>query len=335
VSAHIPKLRIIRDYAEMRHRSGWAYAMRSLSPLGRDDGVLLDGFVEENFGWRDSLNWDATFDARAKGDRDAIVHGNEGLVPYQEPWLGFMHVPPDMPRWFDSRQVPESILSKAIWLDSLPHCRGLYCLSQAHATWLQERVDVPVTALVHPTEQTALNFDPDAFLNSAPAMVVQVGWWLRRLHSIYELPTRTYKKVFLKPKNLDPYLRYERRLIRFDAGYDSAEVMQFLADDAYDKLLSKSVVFMHLYASSANNALVECIVRATPVLVNPLESVREYLGDDYPLYFETLEEAARKVEDRSLVLRAHEHLKRNPILPRLDGAYFCQSVAESSPYLSL
>jgi hypothetical protein len=165
---------------------------------------------------------------------------------------------------------------------------------------------------------------------------VQVGWWLRRVHSIYELPVRTYRRVWPKPFAFsEALLKLERGLAGYKGDYSGVETPDFLSNEDYDDLLSKSVVFVHLYDASANNAVIECIARATPILVNPLPAVREYLGDDYPLYFETLEEAARKVEDRSLIVRAHEHLKQSPLLAKLTGEYFRRSVEESSIYRGL
>ena len=56
--------------------------------------------------------------------------------------------------------------------------------------------------------------------------------------------------------------------------------------------LSSSVVLCLLYATAANNVVIECIARATPILVNPLAAVVEYLGPDYPLYACDEDEAA-------------------------------------------
>ena len=56
----------------------------------------------------------------------------------------------------------------------------------------------------------------------------------------------------------------------------------------YDQLLEKNIVFIELIDASANNTILECIVRNTPIIVNKIEPVVEYLGDDYPLYFENL-----------------------------------------------
>ena len=73
--------------------------------------------------------------------------------------------------------------------------------------------------------------------------------------------------------------------------------------------MSESVVFLDLYDSIANNAVVECISRQTPILVNPIDSVVEYLGKDYPFYYYSLDEAAEKLEDDDLIKETSEYLK--------------------------
>jgi hypothetical protein len=323
--------------AEMNHRSGWAYAMRALAPLHNPDGVLFDGFTERKFGWGQVLSW---WGLARKVDADAASAPDVekvDLAPYSQPWVGVTHFPPNIPKLpFASYVTPERIFEKDAWRESIVHCRGLFSLSQYHADWLQERLHVPVAPLIHPTEIPERRFDAEAFVAQERPAVVQVGWWLRRVHSIYELPVRTYRRVWPKPFAFsEALLKLERGLAGYRGDYSGVETPDFLSNEDYDDLLSQSVVFVHLYDASANNAVIECIARATPILVNPLPAVREYLGDDYPLYFETLDEAARKVEDRSLVLRAHEYLRQSAMLPKLSADYFCRSVAESSIYESL
>ena len=58
--------------------------------------------------------------------------------------------------------------------------------------------------------------------------------------------------------------------------------------DEYDLLLSENIVFIDLFDSAANNVVLECIVRNTPIIVNKTPGVLEYLGNEYPLYFESL-----------------------------------------------
>ena len=73
--------------------------------------------------------------------------------------------------------------------------------------------------------------------------------------------------------------------------------------------MTESVVFLDLYDAVANNAVVECISRQTPILVNPLDSVVEYLGQDYPFYYYSLDEAAEKLENDDLIEETSLYLK--------------------------
>ena len=107
--------------------------------------------------------------------------------------------------------------------------------------------------------------------------------------------------------------------------YKKVKLLPFLPNDQYDQLLSENIVFLDLYDSVANNTIIECIVRNTPVLVNPLPSVIEYLGIDYPLYFNTLEEAALKAENIDLIIEAHHFLVEHRVKRKLTGKYFRKS----------
>lgn len=305
-------------------RSGWAYAQRSLGPLLRegDDGVLLDTMVERSFG------------------RHLEQALRDGQVPYRRPWVGMLHVPPRYPAWFDQRKCFDVIRTLPCWQESLPHCRGLIVLSRHLRDWLATQVDVPVVALAHPTETPDRRFDVDAY-RRAGEPVVQVGWWLRRLVSIHRLALPTRRKHLLLPHD-DAGLDRFRDVVaaeRAVAGAPAWEawdvnVLPRRSDAAYDALLSRAVVFLDLHDSVANNAIIECIVRRTPVLVNPLPSVREYLGEDYPLYFASLDEAATKASDLDLVHAAHRYLATLD-RSRLDGATFCRELAESELYRAL
>ena len=102
----------------------------------------------------------------------------------------------------------------------------------------------------------------------------------------------------------------------------------------YDALLARNVVFLDLWGSVANNTVIECIVRRTPILVNPLPSVTQYLGPEYPLYFRSLDEAARKADDFDLLEQAHKYLSTIPIA-RFSGERFRESIAQSAIYRSL
>jgi hypothetical protein len=91
-------------------------------------------------------------------------------------------------------------------------------------------------------------------------------------------------------------------------------------------------MFIDLYDSRANNAVVECIARATPLLINPLPAVIEYLGKDYPMYFNTLSEAAQKAMNLNLIKATHQYLQGCETRRKLSAEYFRHSFETSEVY---
>lgn len=77
---------------------------------------------------------------------------------------------------------------------------------------------------------------------------------------------------------------------------DNVKYLERLDNESYDELISKNIVFLDLFDSSANNIIMECISRNTPILVKKLPAIVEYLGEEYPFYFNTLEEAEEKLK---------------------------------------
>jgi hypothetical protein len=177
----------------------------------------------------------------------------------------------------------------------------------------------------------------EAFQVNPDKKIVQIGYWLRKLHSIYYLPVTRLKKavVHQNAHYIHQLFAAEKREFQLEPDYGAVEVLPFLSDDQYDDLLSRNIVYVELYDSSANNAVVECIVRNTPILINPLPAVKEYLGEDYPFYFSHRSQAARKAEDAALIEETHRYLKAHPVKEKLTAAHFLKSVGDSEIYQNL
>jgi hypothetical protein len=337
------------------HRSGWNLVLDALRPLHNSRGVLFDGFIENNFAWRHwndeirplhvllQLKQDGLFDELA-------TSAERGVTPYREPWVGILHNPPNMPKWFHYREAPQSIFAKSIWRESLPTCLGFFTFSRYHAEWLADVTQKPVSPLIFPTEIPDRLFDFDLFCANPAKKIVQIGWWLRRIQAIHELPvaldnTLGYEKIRLSPRffaGADGYLlqlmaieRRETEPLTAPPEFDNTRVVQHLANDAYDALLTENIAFVYLYDANANNAVVECIARGTPLLINRLPAVQEYLGAHYPFYYDDLHDAAQKCQDMGRVRAAHEYLMRCETRPKLDGDYFRCSFERSDVYQSL
>ena len=93
------------------------------------------------------------------------------------------------------------------------------------------------------------------------------------------------------------------------------EELHLLSDPEYDTLLAENVVFLLLGDCSAVNTVIECIVRATPIVVNRHPAIEEALGSDYPGFYDTLEQAAAIVNDPSAIHAMHEHIGRIDLDP--------------------
>ena len=302
------------------HRSGWAYAVNSLRDIHNTGSVYLDTFIERTFCW-----------------------SPEGIKPHLRPWIGFIHVPPFVPGWFQYNQSNHTIFQTSAWKESLPFCRGLITLSKYHRDFLQPKFDFPIDNLIHPTEFPDQTWSYRDFETNSQKRIVQLGWWLRKLHAIYQLPESSYTKTLLRTSE-KPYLqelfeKEKQQLLatgEFHEGmYKTVDVMKFLPNDQYDQLLSNNIAFLNLYDSSANNSVIECIARGTPLLVNRIRPVEEYLGPEYPFYYDSLREAVNKAMDFSLVKETHEYLMNCETRKKLTGEYFKQSLMESDVLLNV
>jgi hypothetical protein len=289
------------------HRSGWQYVIDNMRNVSLHPAApLLDMYLDRTFHWNLDIN------------------KNIGILPYRKPWLGFIHhtCNPELSPYNTTAmfRCPE-------FLASLAQCRGLYVLSK----YLQRGVmnllmengypNIPVRALVHPTEPCSRKF----ILNQNDMRVTQVGAWYRDISAIFRLSLGSnvlnFRKYALVGPNMDGYYsadvstspQISRDMERRDhISHDGTQVtlLKKLSNEEYDDLFSKSLIFICLQDASAVNTIIEAIMRDTPILVNRLEAVVEYLGPKYPLYYETLEEASALLNNISAIRAAQRYLRK-------------------------
>ncbi len=194
----------------------------------------------------------------------------------------------------------------------MENCIGLVTFSKCYALKVANSlshldIDIPVGFVHHPSAECDVKFDIKNFRRQ----VIHVGWWMRNFDSFYRLKTK-YKKILLQGpgsygednyflSKIDLKTRHKQNCTHLRNSY--------LPNEEYDEIMSRSVVFLDLYDAIANNAVVECISRQTPILVNPIDSVVEYLGKDYPFYYYSLDEAAEKLENDDLIKETSDYLQ--------------------------
>lgn len=312
------------------HRYGWSYVLGLMQQFHGADGPMLDGFIDSTFRW----------------NHLAVPPVNERELPYRVPWLGFMHNPVlRMPEWFTSHEMqPGSFLRSPVFKASLPSCKGLFVLAKPAAEFLSDILPVPVNHVYHPTGIPLPEhmFSMEKFDANPNRSLVQVGWWCRRFRSLYDV-TSPYRKVFLNPHvnnkaSVEALRRIEANVEKYSfspALEKSVQQVDFMPDQMYDVLLSNNIVMLHLYDAIANNAIIECMARGTPVLVNPLPCVVDYLGEDYPFYFKTIEEASKKLGSRQLISDTHEYLRTSGVADKVKPETFLRDLQATDIFKSL
>lgn len=119
-----------------------------------------------------------------------------------------------------------------------------------------------------------------------------------------------------------------------DENNKSVEILPNVTNDEYDQLLSENIVFINLVDASAVNTLIECIVRNTPILVNRLPAIEEYIGSNYPLFYDTFYEAYQLLNDFNQIKKGYTYLtKLNK--DKFNIEYFLENFVHSNIFNSL
>jgi hypothetical protein len=292
------------------HLSGWPYARQCLQHVRSSQPIVLDDFVEQSFCY--------------------------GHAPshYNRPWIGIFHHPPNVPEFAYRRHRLQSIFELLSWRDQAEWLQGGIALSEYLAAYLRKQLQVPVVVVKHPSEFQKTSWDEQGFRSQKVQQLVQIGFYLRNTRAIYQLPLIPgYRKVRLLSQDKPWVAAYEARVVEYwnrmscRSEYGGVEEGGFLEGCEYERVLTESVVFTEVFDASANNVVIECILRSTPLVINRHPAVIEYLGKDYPLYFDDLDEVPGLL-GLARILEANDYL-REMDKRDLSGTYFTSAVARA------
>jgi hypothetical protein len=300
------------------HRGGWMSVIQGLASNGfvslnmssaTPETVELVDSIEEWFSWR---------------ERGAI----------HEPWAGFAHLVmgSELPSHIthDKYNMLESTIEAQSFRDSARSCVALFVFTTRIATQLSTLLrsvglpDIAVCALHHPfgTEADVATFDPavdlPAALSNSSALVL-LGQQYRRIASLHKLQTSRAKIWLPGHFDLDYSLtRTNHELHAENYGWDPTVQFQRVDNyNDYDRLVRQNIVIIDLWAAAANNAILEGAALQAPFLVRKLDGPVEYLGAEYPLFFETLDEVQHLLDHEDLLrqkmLEAHLYLKQRDV----------------------
>lgn len=312
------------------HRSGWNWVVDGFANYeSNESGPLLITFIEKDF-W-----YEKNFDLIEK-------------TMYRD-WVGVAHSPHNIPSWihdFDYapqfKQSPEHLINTPLFKACRHRCRGIFTLTEYLAQEYRRLLpEIPIESLHHPTETPLNGFAFEKFINNPNKRIIQTGWWLRKMTSIYrlQLEKNNIRKTIVDQKQdwIDRLfdLCREREMPSNTELDPTVEVIERMSDDEYDEMLESNIIFLEMYDVSASNLICECVVRNTPLLINKLEPIVEYLGEDYPFYYSNLEEAGKMACDFTLIEKTYRYLLKRQDKHKFSRNFFVNSFVNSKIYKEL
>lgn len=225
-------------------------------------------------------------------------------------WIGFFHVTESDPHIIDHLST-NKILQK-----NLKSCRGIYVFSNKTKDFLKQYIDANIESIKHPLPPKFSDFNIDQFLSNKKKKVFFVGHWLRNYKDFIDLSS-PYEKVLLKCEHTPKSLQGS-----------------YLKNEEYDGIFQKNIFFLSLYDSSANNTVLECMSNNTPIIINRLPALEEYLGKSYPLFYTEIKEAVSILENENTIIEGYEYLKKMD-KSGLNLETFIQNFSNTSIYKNL
>jgi hypothetical protein len=300
------------------HRAGWGYAMNFLMKYHDPSGILLDDFIDITFGYNYNEN------------------KQNKKIPYKKPWIGFLHHPPSICPWYEESYRTSidinNFLNTPEFQISSKYCQALIVLSDYLKDYLKENIkclqNVPIITLKHPTETHAYKWNYKKFkalYKTNGLKLINIGYFLRNLSSLFLIDSTKRLEKILLPSHLGLALDNLSKEISFKnlddiININSVKIIDWQNNDFYDKMLEQSLVFLDLYDTSCNNAVIESIIRSCPLLINRHPATEEYLGKKYPLFYKNINEAPSLI-DYDMIQTASEYLSNIDHRP-FSGEYF-------------
>ena len=280
------------------HRGGWGVVVKRLYDLNiynKESDIVFYDLVEKDFMW--------------------------GPVKCcNKKWFGIVHCTENTPPYLASVDISYLFVKYSHFLKHVDKCLFLIALSPNVVNYLRTNlrklnIKVAVYLLAHPIddELNIQKFSIDKFIKNDNKKLLQIGQQLRKITSIYLLNNIDYKRVWLTGTKNFSHLRKlfdsECKYLGIDnIDINDIEMKYTNTFEEYDELLSENIVFINLFDAAANNTVLECILRRTPIIINRLMATEYYLGTDYPLFFDDIKDVPKLLTIDNFK-KAHEYLQ--------------------------
>lgn len=295
------------------HRSGWQYVVNALDYYQSSEDLICDLYLDRTFHWNSS-----------EYAKLGIIPYKRYWIGFIHHTTDLEYSDYNTQELFKNKYFIESLqYCRGLFVLS-DHLR-----LEIIKILISMKKHVDVYVLYHPTQfpESKHLFTYKNFIMNPKKKIIQIGVWMRNIQAIYELNLgENYlylQKTALIGKNMKSYYnsiknniddkddkddkddssdeyininpsisrdnKYRKYIITND-DIKTVELINYLNDESYDELLQNNIVFLNLLGASAVNTVIECIVRNTPIIINKLPAIIEVLGDNYPLYYDTIDD---------------------------------------------
>lgn len=323
INTQIINFNLLKGY----HRSGWNFVVAGIDSLDNPDGVLFDCYLDKTFGWDNkflvgigavpyTLPWVGvlhhTPDTNYSNNNLVMLFKNPSFLASLPQCKGLIVFSAYIRNWVIAQlatkasDVPvqmlfhptESVNSKFDYTRFLanPNKKVLQI-----GGWLRNSYAIYALPTPKKFEKCALKWKGMDNYFITPEQLCKIEKCLFCVGNGDENCCGTVVSgqyincsgLLTHTQSTNKYVVGLMQLIQ--QNQKSVSILDMIPNAEYDQLLTENVVFINLYDASAVNTIVECIVRNTPICVNRLPAVEEYLGVGYPMYYTTFEEAAEKI----------------------------------------
>jgi len=288
---------------ESNHRYGWKNVIQSLE----NNNIINNDTSKSNFDLIDSME-------------KYFVWNRYKQTP-QIDWYGIIHYATDLPSMFRRDEKLDCIFDYVY--PYLKNCKGIITLSLNSSKQVKARLkkinsNVPVYSLKHPIQKIDNIFNIDNFINKRDYKIIQLGKQYRRVTDIFVINS-PYEKMWLsgwkKKANLEALLKREANFLNI-TNLSNVNCYYTKTLVEYDELLLNNIIIIPLWNATANNSVLECMQCNIPAWVSRLTSTEQYLGKDYPMFYDNIHDIEPIINNR--VLLHKKYMETHDYLTKLD-----------------
>lgn len=267
--------------------------------------VNLDVFFEASFEWMHTKD---------------LIEKNCRKYP-KEDFIAIIHNPFDtylfsaLSKYTNVKPYPECILELL-----QNHCKGLYFMCEEQALVFKKYFDsiglnISCNHLYHPIQNLCINFSLNKFYKNSKKLLIQAGMHLRKVSTPFIIASdflHSDLKVACVPweeRNQYSLMKEIKQKNLQDIDFDSVKRIKTLTYKKYLTLYESNIFLLDLFDVTCCNVILDCIATNTPIITNRHKATEEYLGADYPLFFENIEEIAKLAKNKDMLYNGSEYLR--------------------------